>query len=130
MARGGWNLSGNARWEEDAGQCSETRLLKVHSLPERMPGTQPSPLGPAAALFPVLGWAPADHSFPRSGTMKGSALTGPSAKDVLGLGGKWRVQVDDVSSKEAPISGVGQNEKRDMGGFGSISPYGSAFTEW
>lgn len=105
---GRWNLSGNGRWQEDADQCSETRLLKVHSLPER---TQPSPLGPAAALLPVLGWAPADHSCPRSGTRKGSALTGPSAKDFLGLGGKWRVQADDVSSKEAPISGVGQNEK-------------------
>lgn len=44
---------------------------KMHFFPGRMPGAQPSPLGPAAVLLPVLDWAPADGSFPRSGTMKG-----------------------------------------------------------
>lgn len=35
---------------------------------------EPQLLGPAAALLPVLGWASADHSCPRSGTIKDSVL--------------------------------------------------------
>lgn len=43
------------------------------------------------------------------------------------------MEADGLSSKDAPISSVGQNEKRDKGWVldpRSISPYDSAFSEW
>lgn len=68
-------------WEEDAGHLSwnqhkegNSSNLKVHFFSGRMPGTWPNPLGPVLALLPVRGWAPADHSCQRSGTMEASPL--------------------------------------------------------
>jgi hypothetical protein len=47
--------------------------------------------------------------------MKGLALAGPSPRAILGLGGKWTVQVDGISLKDVPDSGIGQNEKKKHG---------------
>lgn len=67
--------------EEDAGHLSWNQhkegtlsYLKVHFFSRRTPETWPDPLGPALALLPVLGWAPAGHSCQRSGTMEASPL--------------------------------------------------------
>lgn len=55
--------------------------------------------------------------------VKGQAQWRPHLSDPAlhlgpswGLEGKWGMQADGMSSKDAPMSSVGQNEKRDMGG--------------
>lgn len=94
------------------------------------------PLGPTAAILPVLGWASADHSCPRSGTIKGSILWSGSRTCLEKW---WWMQVRNITfsgarnfSGTSPPSLVHQREEGRVSdkSCGSLSPDRSPFSEF